>query len=170
MGGTKNHFQSESIMELWPFWSSSLPSGQSGFLLGPSSVNAMVIICGLNVIEWIIYGLYVIILWLYVDWHGIESGVFWVQFLVFAEIFSISYDNGDVSSLSPCLFLLHQYSQVRDESSLTTVIPFTRFRGFHSHGGTPKVGWFISWNLHQKKWIRTGGTPISGWGPIYTLW
>ena len=54
---------------------------------------------------WIIYGLYVIIWWLYVDCDGIESGVFWVQFLVFAYLLTISYDNGDVSSLSPCLFL-----------------------------------------------------------------
>ena len=39
------------------------------------------------------------------DCDGIESGVFWVQFLVFAYLLTISYDNGDVSSLSPCLFL-----------------------------------------------------------------
>ena len=34
-------------------------------------------------------------------------------------------------------------------------------RGFHSHGGTPIAGWFISWTLPFKK-MMTGGTPISG--------
>ena len=26
----------------------------------------------------------------------------------------------------------------------------------------PHYGWFISWKIHQKKWMRTGDSPILG--------
>ena len=35
------------------------------------------------------------------------------------------------------------------------------YGGFHSHGGTPIAGWFISWTI-LLKWMMTGGTLISG--------
>ena len=34
------------------------------------------------------------------------------------------------------------------------------YGGFHSHGGTPIAGWFISWKL-LLKWIMTRGTPMT---------
>ena len=34
--------------------------------------------------------------------------------------------------------------------------------GFHGHGSTPIAGCFISWKILLLKWMRTGGTPISG--------
>ena len=33
--------------------------------------------------------------------------------------------------------------------------------GFHSHGGSPIAGWFISWKI-LPKWMITRGTPIYG--------
>ena len=35
------------------------------------------------------------------------------------------------------------------------------FGGFHSHGATPKNGWFIV-GKPNLKWMMTGDTPISG--------
>ena len=34
-----------------------------------------------------------------------------------------------------------------------------RYGGFHSHGGTPIAGWFVSWKIPMK-WMITRGTPI----------
>ena len=36
-----------------------------------------------------------------------------------------------------------------------------RCGGFHSHGGKPIAGWFISWKI-PLKWMMTGGNPIYG--------
>ena len=35
-----------------------------------------------------------------------------------------------------------------------------RCQGFHSHGGSPRAGWFLLGIL--QKWMMTGGPPISG--------
>ena len=34
------------------------------------------------------------------------------------------------------------------------------YGGFHSHGGIPIAGWFISWKIPY--WMRAGAKPISG--------
>ena len=43
--------------------------------------------------------------------------------------------------------------------------PLNTFGGFHSHGGTPRAGWFLLGKITEnpkQKWMMTRGTPISG--------